>query len=219
MVTDFNFVTMLSLAVGFAALGTAILIAHNQSKQSNRIEKAITDIDGMTTNIHTILDEQQATKSRLQTEYARGILFLLNLARMEVHGLKVQMKFLKLDESKDRKGKYIVPKEMRMSREKREEFFKGYLDKLQKIMTESKIEPKTILELFDESTMLKYEKMWKMFVYAITLLGVREKYHESLMQQMIDPGVEASKELHEIFIKYIPEFQKKGYRLMSVEPS
>ena len=41
MVTDFTFVGMLSLAVGFTALGVTIIIAHNQGKLTNEIHKAV----------------------------------------------------------------------------------------------------------------------------------------------------------------------------------
>ena len=40
MVTDFTFVGMLSLAVGFVALGDTIISAHNQGKLTNKIRNS-----------------------------------------------------------------------------------------------------------------------------------------------------------------------------------
>ena len=41
MVTDFTFVGMLSFIVRFAALGIAIIVAHNQGKITDEIHKSV----------------------------------------------------------------------------------------------------------------------------------------------------------------------------------
>jgi len=48
MVTDFSFVAILSMAVAFAALGTTIVIAHRQGKQTEELASATDEIHGMT---------------------------------------------------------------------------------------------------------------------------------------------------------------------------
>ena len=141
----------------------------------------------------------------------------MNHARIEIHGMKVQIKFLKLLDLSSQK---IVKRTGKLEEEQnRRKLFESHLKRLKGIMTESNIEPKTILEQFDESTMLKYEKVWKMFVFTDTLLFMGEEYYESLMEQFIKTGLEASEELHDFLIEFIPESQRKGYPLITVEPS
>lgn len=54
MVTDFTFVGMLSLAVGFTALGVTIIIAHNQGKLTNEIHKAVIESEKLLSDTRTL---------------------------------------------------------------------------------------------------------------------------------------------------------------------
>jgi hypothetical protein len=56
MTINFDFITILSMAVGFAALGTTIYVAHNQSKLTHKIRK--------------VSDEQQRLLSDTRNFYA-----------------------------------------------------------------------------------------------------------------------------------------------------
>lgn len=211
----FNTTTLvIEVGVGIAITWTVYVYSkrlHSESEQQQKNTKKITE------DIKKILDEQQAAKHRLQVEYARKILTLINLARMEIFGMKAQIKFLKILDSSSKK--FVKTPEQLEEEESRRKQFESHLSRLKEMMTKSSVELETILEQFDESTMLKYDKMWKMFVFGDSLLSMGEKYYESLMEQFIKTGIESSEELHEILIENIPESQKKGYSLWSVEPS
>jgi len=201
-----NFATLI-VEIGVGVL-IAIVVYLISTKQQKKME-------GITGDIKKILDEQQATKRRLQTEYARGILTLISFARSEIFAMKVQIKFLRrLDLQK-----IVKTTEQLEEEESRRKQFESNLKRLRVIMTESNIEPKTIVEIFDEQTMLSYDEMWKMFVFTDSLLHMGQNYYESLMEQFIKTGVDASEKLHEILIKHIPENQRKGYPLRTTEPS
>ena len=50
MSINLDFIAFLSMAVGFAALGTTIYVAHNQSKLTNRIRKVSEEQQGLLTD-------------------------------------------------------------------------------------------------------------------------------------------------------------------------
>ena len=56
--------TIFSFSIGIFALGVAILIYHNQSKQSNKIEKLVTEISIIEEKQQKILDEQEQFRKR-----------------------------------------------------------------------------------------------------------------------------------------------------------
>ena len=204
-----NFATLVvEIGVGILIAIVVYIITAKQQKK----------MDGVTEDIKKILEDQQLSKRRLQTEYSRRILTLINHARMEVHGMKVQIKFLKRLNLEP--NKIIVNPEQLKEEENRRRQFESHLNRLRNIVTESNIELETIVEQFDEPIMLKYENMWKMFVFTDGVLHMNgEMYYESLMELFIKTGVKSSEELHEILIKHIPESQRDGYALRTTEPS
>ena len=204
-------IALLSFTIAIGGVGIAIVIYHNQSKQGTRIEE-------LTTDIHSYVKHQKQKEGRLQTDYARSILQLINFARMPIHGINVQIKFLKLLYLQYRK-KILWKKEHREEEEDRRKQVEMYRKELKDFMIKSSITPGMILELFGERSQLLYEKMWKMFVFTDALSTLNEDFYESLMKNFINTGVEASEELHKIMLELIPDSQKIGYRLHSVDVS
>ena len=76
-----------------------------------------------------------------------------------------------------------------------------------------------ILEIFDDTTQMHFLTMWKMFGMGSSMLGLGEDDYKSLMTFFIQDGVDASKELYDILIKYIPDNEKKTTSLQSVDPT
>lgn len=205
-----DIIALLSFTIAIAAVGIAIVIAHNQTRQSARIEDLSSDI-------YSYVESQKKKEKRLQIDFARGMLGLINYARMPIHGINSQIKFLKLlDLQYPIKLKW--KKQQFKEEEDRHEQIEMYVKELRGIITKSAITFETILELFDDQTLLLYNKMWKMFVYTEPFFTRREDYYKTLMD-FIDVGVEASEELHKKMLEFIPELQKKGYSLHTVKAS
>ena len=201
-------IALLSFTIAIGGTGIVILIYHNQSKQSNKIEE-------LTTDIHIYVEEQKKKERRLQTGYARVVLSLINYTRMSIHGINVQIKFLKVLYSQQ-STKYMLTKEQLEEEKDRRKQVESYLNELRNTMTRSSITSEIILELFDEPTQLLYDKMWKMFVFTHSVFAMGEDFYESLMS-FINIGVKASEELHETMLEFIPESQKNGFTLQKVD--
>ena len=205
----YDIIAFFSFTLAVFSIGIVLLIYQRQSEQSTRIEN-------ITTKINEYVTQQKKKENRLQVDYARGVLGLINYARMSVHGLNVQIKFLK-ELLGDPPKKFRWKKRDLEKEESHRKQFVFYQNQLKETMARSSITRDMILELFDEPTQLLYDKMWKMFVFTDALLTMGEDFYESLMKHFINVGVEASEELHKKMLEYIPDSQKAGFALQTVE--
>ena len=96
MVTDFTFMGMLSFAVGFAALGITIIIAHNQGKLTNEIHKSVQEskelLDGTRTLYATAFVKHVGFISE---RYAHASMIYLNNSNQSTSMQKEMIQILK----------------------------------------------------------------------------------------------------------------------------
>lgn len=186
-------ITLLSFVIAIVSLGLVLWIRSEQSSQTTKIEEYTED-----TNNYILLQKKKHVI--LQIDYARRLTVLMNLARMKIHGMNIQIKFLKkLD------GNYS-PESIQEQKGRRDSI-RQYQNELQELMSKASLSTDIILETFNEKVQNLYNKMWKMFVYTDNLMHMGEPFFESMMR-FIETGVEASDELYKILDEIIPDDQK-----------
>jgi hypothetical protein len=188
-----DIVAFFSLVIGILSLSLVVFIYRQQSSQSTKIES-------YTKKTNNYVELQIKKHTFVQIDYARRLVVLMNIARMKIHGMNIQIKFLK-----KLAGNYS-PESIKEQEERRVSV-RAYQRELQELMSNNNINPDNILTIFDDKVQKLYDKMWKMFVFTDSLMHMGEDYFESMMS-FIGTGVEASDKLYKIFDDIIPEGQK-----------
>ena len=184
---DFNFVGILSLAVGFGALGTTIIIAHRQGKQTD-------ELSSVTEEIHNMTSKQ--TKLMIDTRDFYGAVFVGYVRLLSDQYRSVINLYEKQYKEKPRNSQ---------KEEARQTLKKYYDDLLTKNFP--KIESIELVKVFGKEIAKKH---WT-YTIKITSSSRWQPNDDNGMKLMINSFIEQMQELIDLKDEFLP-YCDKAYK-------